>query len=234
MRIVRARPQATDRGWTRCAEQAALTWVRGGLGGPHCVLQGAPAPGRAAPHGPGRGHPLLRPRMASRRRRSLFRHAAEGAGGHRAGHPRGGAGRRFRAARDHALHVGTGHRGPLSGRATGHGALARAPVRHGTRALRQAARARPGRLGAGVTRRAGEAHRVPRRAPRPAARARSRSSANDSQCWARSSRGAARRTCPDPGDRREGVAGPPCGPGPFGLVRSAAAAPTAGSHRLHT
>ena len=39
MRIVRARPQATDRGWTRYAEQAALTWVRGGLGGPHCVLR---------------------------------------------------------------------------------------------------------------------------------------------------------------------------------------------------
>src|SRR6476469_7373736 len=39
VRIVRARPQATERGWTRHAEQAALTWVRGGLGGPHCVLR---------------------------------------------------------------------------------------------------------------------------------------------------------------------------------------------------
>jgi hypothetical protein len=39
VRIVRARPQATDRGWVRCAEHATLTWVRAGLGGPHCVLR---------------------------------------------------------------------------------------------------------------------------------------------------------------------------------------------------
>lgn len=39
MRIVRARPGATDRGWPRSAERAALAWVRSGLGGPHCVLR---------------------------------------------------------------------------------------------------------------------------------------------------------------------------------------------------
>ncbi len=39
MRIVRARPQVTDRAWTHTAERAVRTWVRAGLGGPHCVLR---------------------------------------------------------------------------------------------------------------------------------------------------------------------------------------------------
>jgi len=39
VRIVRATPLGTERGWVRCAEHATLTWVRAGLGGPHCVLR---------------------------------------------------------------------------------------------------------------------------------------------------------------------------------------------------
>jgi len=39
VRIVRTGVQAPGRGWTRWAERAVLTWVRAGVGGPHCVLR---------------------------------------------------------------------------------------------------------------------------------------------------------------------------------------------------
>jgi hypothetical protein len=39
VRIVGTGARATDRGWTRWAERAVLTWVRAGVGGPHCVLR---------------------------------------------------------------------------------------------------------------------------------------------------------------------------------------------------